>query len=77
MARILTDWLDNYMKYTENSEPHPRFRLWTGISVISACLMRKCKIPWGFFDIYPNMYIVLVGPSGVGREQLWDLDRNC
>lgn len=52
------------MKYTDNSEPSPQFRLWVGISVIAACLQRKCYLPWGMFDIYPNLYIVLVGPSG-------------
>ena len=44
------------------------YRLWTGISVIAACLRRKCILQWGTLDIYPNMYIVLVGPSGKCRK---------
>ena len=32
--------------------------------MIAACLQRKVSIPWGMFNIYPNLYIVLVGPSG-------------
>ena len=44
------------------------YRLWTGISVIAACLRRKCVMNWGTLDIYPNMYIVLVGPSGRCRK---------
>lgn len=51
------------MKYVENSEPKESFKLWTGISVIAAVLQRKCSLPWGD-PVYPNMYIVLVGPSG-------------
>ena len=52
------------MTYTENSEPPTLYRLWTGVSTIAACLKRKCFLSWGFITFYPNMYIVLVGPSG-------------
>ena len=62
--RILDDWLNSFMLYTENSEPPTLFRLWTGIATIAACLKRKCFLSWGFITFYPNMYIVLVGPSG-------------
>lgn len=30
--------------------------------------MRKCKLNWGPLTFYPNMYIVLVGPSGKCRK---------
>lgn len=42
--------------------------MWTGISVIAACLRRKCKFQWGTIDVYPNLYIVLVGPPGRCRK---------
>lgn len=64
----MTDWLDAYMKYTENSEPPDTYKLWTGISVIAACLRRKCVLNWGSLTFYPNMYVVLVGPSGKCRK---------
>lgn len=32
--------------------------------MICACLKRKCYLPFGSLTFYPNMYIVLVGPSG-------------
>lgn len=67
-TRQLKDWLDAYMTYTNNSEPPDTYRLWTGISVIAACLKRKCVLRWGTLPIYPNMYIVLVGPSGRCRK---------
>lgn len=64
MARLLKDWLDSFLEYTENSEPPRSFRLWTGISVVAAVLQRKCHLPFGGNDAYPNLYIVLVGPPG-------------
>jgi hypothetical protein len=67
-SRILSDWLDNYLIFTDNSEPPYTYRLWCGISVIAACLKRKCVLNWGTLTLYPNMYVVLVGPSGKCRK---------
>ena len=67
-SRVLSDWLDAYLKYTVNSEPPLNYKLWVGISVIASCLKRKCVLNWGTLTIYPNMYIVLVGPSGKCRK---------
>ena len=65
--RLLKDWLDNFMQYTENLETARNFRLWTGISTIAACLQRKVSLPLGLLTVYPNEYIILVGPSGSGK----------
>ena len=62
--RKLDDWIEGFMQYTENSEPPKQFRLWTAISVVAAALERKCYLDWGSLTFYPNLYVVLVGPSG-------------
>lgn len=31
-------------------------------------MRRKCKLKWGTIDVYPNLYIVLVGPPGRCRK---------
>lgn len=57
------NWLDSYMEYTDDSEAPAIFRKWSGISTIAACLRRKV---WMDVEgrIFPNLYIVLCGPSG-------------
>lgn len=64
MARELTDWLTGYLEYTQNSESPRSFHVWCGLSLLAAALQRKVYLSWGFEKIYPNLYIVLVGPSG-------------
>jgi len=59
--RKLPDWIDSYLKFTSQDEPRETFRSFTAISTIAACLQRKCHINWEGI-IYPNLYIVLVGP---------------
>lgn len=66
--RALSDWLTGYLKFTEKSESPLSYHTWVGISTIAGALQRKCYLPWGYETIYPNMYIVLVGPSGKARK---------
>jgi len=68
IKRILPDWISGFMEYTENSEPPILFRKWTAISAIASALQRKVRVKWGTsLMFYPNMYIVLVGPSATGK----------
>ena len=68
MARVLNDWLSGYIEYTSGSEPPLSYHTWVGISIIAGALQRRCKLQWGFECIYPNMYVILVGPSGRARK---------
>lgn len=66
--RKLPDWLSAYLTFTENSEPPLSFHTWTALSCISGALQRKVYMKWGHSTIYPNQYIILVGPSGQSRK---------
>lgn len=68
MSRRLKDWLESYLIYTNNSEPPELFHIWTAISTVAAALERKCVMYWGPLRFYPNMYIVIVAPSGKARK---------
>ena len=67
MSRILTDWLDSFLTYTNNSEPSHLFRTWVGVSTVASVLKRKCVFNWGTVRLFPNMYIVLVGPPAARK----------
>jgi len=55
------------VNYTEISEAPESYRRWVGFSIVAACLRRKCRLVWGLETFYPNLYIVLVGPSGARK----------
>ena len=68
MSRNLPDWLDGFMELTDNSEPPTLFRKWAAISAIASALQRKVRVELGLsLTFYPNLYIVLVGPSATGK----------
>lgn len=66
--RKLKDWLEAYVHYNRNSEAPTSYHIWSGISTIAAVLQRKVHIYWHPNRIYPNNYVVLVGPSGQSRK---------
>lgn len=59
--RHLKNWFDSYLLYTQNNEPTILYREWMAVAAIVAAMGRKVWLPWEKF-IYPNMYILLVGP---------------
>lgn len=68
MQRQLSDWLQSYVQFTQNSESPTQYHLWSGIMAIASCLQRKTWTNWGLRgNVYPNLYTALVGPPG-GRK---------
>lgn len=68
MARQLGDFLTAYLEYTKDTESPTQYHLWCGISAIASALQRKVYLPWGVETIFPNLYVVLIGPSGRCRK---------
>lgn len=68
MERELNDWLSAYLKYADNTESPISYHTWCGLSVIGAAMQRKCHFKWGFDILYPNLFTVLIGPSGKARK---------
>lgn len=64
-----SDWLEQFLVYTENI-PSPRiFRLWAGITAIAGALERRVWIISAGEPLYPNLYVLLVGHPGTGKTQ--------
>lgn len=61
-------FIQTYLDYTQEQESPEFFHLWSAISVIGAALGRKCYVDRGFFQCYPNTYIILVSESARCRK---------
>lgn len=76
--RILNNWIDEFVELTNHLPSPLLFRKWAGISAIAGVLERKVWVRTMNMELYPNLYVVLTGPPGVGKtvatslvEDLW------
>ena len=66
--RKLENWLKAYMQFTRETESPDAYHFWTGISLLSAATKRQVYLEFNQFRIYPNTYIILVGPAGARKS---------
>ena len=69
IKRELRSWLEAYEEYTEAFEPPHIFNRWSGLLALSAVTQRRVWLEEANNKIYPNLFVVLVAPSGVGKGQ--------
>ena len=68
VKRRLDDWISSYLEYTEYSESPISYHTWAAVSAVASALQRKTHFQWADTTIYPNLYVILVGPSGHARK---------
>ena len=68
--RKCNDWLWSYVQYTANQESPSIFHLWVGLSVLAATLDRRIYFDKAYYMLYPNLYVILVGPSARVRKSV-------
>lgn len=67
-TRMVGDWIDGYLKFTEQTESATIFHKWVAISTIASALRKKVHLSLGRLKIFPNLYVVLVANPGVARK---------
>lgn len=58
---------DTFLPLTRGIRTPPAFCLWGAISLVAGAVERRVWVRNSYGNIYPNMYIVLVAPPGVGK----------
>lgn len=68
LERKLPNWITAYGEFTEDTESPASFHVWTALWVLAGALRRKVWLEAGHFNIYPNLYVLLVAPPGKARK---------
>lgn len=63
-------WVDKFLHYTNGINSPPLFRKWGAIALLAGAVERKLWITTRSGSIYPNLYVVLVAPPGVGKSEV-------
>lgn len=67
MSRHHRNWIDGFIKYTQNEEPCTLYKKWVAVSVVASVLQRKCYLDLGRNIFHTNQFIVLVGPPAARK----------
>lgn len=68
MSRKCANWLDTYVQYTLFQEAPKKMHTWVGLLLLASCVQRRVYFPRGYFNIYPNLYVALVAPTGFSKS---------
>ena len=68
MDRYFPNFLEAYLQYTNKQESPEDYHRWTAFSIIGSALARKCWLHRGYYTLFPNTYIILVGESAWCRK---------
>lgn len=61
-------WIDQVVKATKETESPERYWYWSSLATISAIVKRNIYLNrGGKYLLYPNLYVLLIGPSGVRK----------
>ncbi len=75
MARILNKpWHDAFAECLEPHTDIPKsFVTWSALSLIGATLKNNVFFETGTYTLYPNQFIILVAPPGIGKGTAMDI----
>ena len=66
--RLLDDWLDSYLQFTEGQESPEKLHLWTALALLSAAIKRQVWLDRGYYKLFTNIYVLIVAESGEVRK---------
>lgn len=66
--RRLANWIDSFLEYSDVISSPRLFRKWAAISILAGVMEKKVWVRTKGSNLYPNLYVILVGPPGVGKS---------
>lgn len=65
MARHFENWLKAYCDFTEHLEAPTNLHFFSGAQAIAGALRRQVWVDQGYFNWYPNQYVIIVAKPGI------------
>jgi len=68
--RRLDYWIDRFVEHTEGFPTPLIYRRWGAIHTLAGLLERRVWTVTAGRELYPNLFVLLVGPPGVGKSDI-------
>ena len=69
-------WLELILHCTSEAESPARFQYWSALAAVSAIAKKNVFINRYIYKLYPNIYVILVGKSGLRKGNPVTLSKN-
>lgn len=74
--KIHNTFINQYLDYVSKSSESPNlFHIWSALSMAGALSIRNTWLDLGSLRIYPNMYIILIGPGSTRKSTAMNIPR--
>lgn len=71
-----SNFIADYRLFTSGNEANENYHLWSSLVILSSVVSRKIWLDLGYFKIYPNLYVVLLGDPGNKKTTAMRLAKN-
>lgn len=68
-GRQLSSWIAGFLEFTSGIQSPEIFRKWAAVTAIAGALERKIWLRSQGENVYPNVYVFLVGPPAAGKTR--------
>ncbi len=68
ITRRLPSWINGFLEFSQQKKSPEIFKKWSAITAVAAAMERRLWIRTTTGDLYPNLYVFLVGPPGGGKS---------
>lgn len=68
MARHFPDFIEAYLEHTSGHEGTRKTHLWSCMSILAGALERRVWYDRGFYKLFPNLYVFIIGKSGLIKK---------
>jgi hypothetical protein len=68
--------MHKYLAYNSGNECPRAYHLWSALVVLAATTQKRVYLSHGYFKIYPNLYVCLVGRQGFRKSTAKDIARD-
>jgi hypothetical protein len=67
------NFIETYLEFNSGNECPKPYHVWTALTLLAATAHKKVSIDWGYFEIYPNLFVCLVGKQGLRKSTAKDI----
>lgn len=67
------EFISTYLEFNAGNECPKNYHMWSALVLLAAAVHKRVRVSWGYFDVYPNLFVCLVGRQGFRKSTAKDI----